>query len=54
MKVIIDTSSLHALVRYYLPFDKDNELESFVKQMLMDGSLSFRLGRVNCEVRRYI
>lgn len=39
MKVIIDTSSLHALVRYYLPFDKNSELEKFVMQEMLDGRL---------------
>ena len=29
MKVVIDTSSLMALVRYYLPFDKDDSLKDF-------------------------
>lgn len=29
MTVVIDTSSLMALVRYYLPFDKDNSLKDF-------------------------
>ena len=31
MKVVIDTSSLLALVRYYLPFDKDDSLKNFCK-----------------------
>lgn len=31
MKVVIDTSSLMALVRYYLPFDNDNSLKDFFK-----------------------
>jgi hypothetical protein len=30
MKVVIDTSSLLALVRYYLPFDKDNLLKNHI------------------------
>jgi len=29
MKVVIDTSSLMALVRYYIPFDKDDSLKLF-------------------------
>lgn len=32
MKVVIDTSSLMALVRYYLPFDNDNSLKDFFKK----------------------
>ena len=32
MKVVIDTSSLIALVRYYLPFDKDDSLKNFIQQ----------------------
>jgi len=31
MKVAIDTSSLMALVRYYLPFDRDDSLKNFFK-----------------------
>jgi hypothetical protein len=31
MKVVIDTSSLMALVRYYLPFDKKDTLKNFIK-----------------------
>ena len=31
MKVVIDTSSLISLVRYYLPFDKNNVLFDFIK-----------------------
>ncbi|RPH34405.1 MAG: DUF4411 family protein [Bacteroidales bacterium] len=30
MRVVIDTSSLLALVRYYLPFDKDNLLKNLL------------------------
>lgn len=32
MKVVIDTSSLIALVRYYLPFDKDDSLKDFIQE----------------------
>jgi len=32
MKVVIDTSSLIALVRYYLPFDKDDTLKNFFQK----------------------
>jgi len=34
MKVIIDTSSLLALVRYYLPFDSDDQLFNSIKQKI--------------------
>jgi hypothetical protein len=32
MTAIIDTSSLVALVRYYLPFDKDDSIKNFLRQ----------------------
>ncbi len=35
MKVIIDTSSLLALVRYYLPFDDDNVLFDLIKEKIL-------------------
>ncbi len=31
MKIVIDTSSLLSLVRYYLPFDQKNKLFDFIK-----------------------
>jgi len=31
MKVIIDTSSLLGLIRYYIPFDKDKSLLLLIK-----------------------
>ncbi|WP_319479074.1 DUF4411 family protein [uncultured Draconibacterium sp.] len=34
MKVVIDTSSLLSLVRYYLPFDKENILFDFFKSKI--------------------
>lgn len=34
MIVLIDTSSLISLVRYYLPFDKDNTLYNFIKDKI--------------------
>lgn len=34
MKVVIDTSSLLSLVRYYLPFDKQNILFNFFKSKI--------------------
>lgn len=37
MKVIIDTSSILALVRYYLPFDKTSALIHFLKSKIEIG-----------------
>jgi hypothetical protein len=34
MKVVIDTSSLMALVRYYIPFDQDDSLKNFFKKKI--------------------
>jgi hypothetical protein len=39
MNVIIDTSSLLALVRYYLPFDTNNSLKEFIKEKFVSGEL---------------
>ncbi len=39
MKVIIDTSSLMSLVRYYLPFDKKNILFKFFQQKIENGEI---------------
>lgn len=39
MKVVIDTSSLLALIRYYLPFDTGNVITDFIKQKISDGNL---------------
>ena len=39
MKVIIDTSSLLSLVRYYLPFDQDTKLFDFIKSEFENGNL---------------
>jgi hypothetical protein len=39
MNVIIDTSSLLALVRYYLPFDTNNSLKEFIKEKFESGEL---------------
>lgn len=39
MKVVIDTSSLMSLVRYYLPFDHSNILYQFIQQKIEDGEL---------------
>jgi hypothetical protein len=39
MKVIIDTSSLLSLVRYYLPFDKKGVLMDFIKAKIDAGEI---------------
>lgn len=39
MKVVIDTSSLLSLVRYYLPFDTSKKLFDFVKSEIQEGNL---------------
>jgi hypothetical protein len=39
MKVVIDTSSLLSLVRYYLPFDKNNILYLFFQQKIQKGEI---------------
>ena len=39
MTVIIDTSSLLSLVRYYLPFDKQSTLSDFIKHKIETNEL---------------
>jgi hypothetical protein len=39
MRAVIDTSSLLALVRYYLPFDKNNSLKNFFKEKIEIGEI---------------
>jgi len=39
MKIIIDTSSLLSLVRYYLPFDQKTKLFHFIKSEFENGNL---------------
>jgi hypothetical protein len=39
MKVVIDTNSLLALVRYYLPFDKKGVLFQFIKSKIENGDI---------------
>lgn len=39
MSIVIDTSSLMILVRYYLPFDKDNSLKLFIKETIASGEI---------------
>lgn len=39
MKVVIDTNSLLSLVRYYLPFDKNQILFDFIKHKVETGEI---------------
>ena len=39
MKAVIDTSSLLALVRYYLPFDKADSLKKLIKEKINTGEV---------------
>ncbi len=39
MKIVIDTSSLLSLVRYYLPFDKNDVLHDFIKDKIYQGEI---------------
>jgi hypothetical protein len=39
MKVVIDTSSMLSLVRYYLPFDKKGVLLQFIKSKIESGNI---------------
>ena len=39
MKVVIDTSSLLSMVRYYLPFDKEGKLKSFLEDRILSGEI---------------
>ena len=39
MRVVIDTSSLLALVRYYLPFDEDDKLKNLLKAKIESGHI---------------
>jgi len=39
MRVLIDTSSLLALVRYYLPFEKENSLSKFIIGRIETGEI---------------
>jgi|APIni6443716594_1056825.scaffolds.fasta_scaffold20755_1 hypothetical protein len=39
MRVVIDTSSLLSLVRYYLPFDKNNVLYAFIETKVKLGEI---------------
>lgn len=39
MKAVIDTSSLIAFVRYYLPFDKAHKLRDFMEKQILDKKI---------------
>jgi hypothetical protein len=39
MRAVIDTSSLLAFVRYYLPFDNDGKLNNFFKEKFETGEI---------------
>ncbi len=39
MIAVIDTSSLLALARYYMPFDHDGKLVGFIRQRVIDGEI---------------
>jgi len=39
MRVVIDTSSLLSLVRYYLPFDKNGVLFGLIKSKFASGEI---------------
>ena len=51
MRVVIDTSSLLALVRYYLPFDEDDELKNLFKAKIESGHIII-LDKVFIESKR--
>ncbi len=51
MKIVIDTSSLMALVRYYLPFDKKGSLKSLIKDKVESKEIII-IDRVNTESKR--
>jgi hypothetical protein len=51
MKVVIDTSSLMALVRYYQPFDKDDSLKDFFRKKVESKEIII-LDKVEIESKR--
>ena len=51
MKIVIDTSSLMALVRYYLPFDKKDALKNFIKSKIESKEIVV-LDKVSLESKR--
>jgi hypothetical protein len=50
MNAIIDTSSLRALVRYYLPFEKDSSLKNLIRNKIENNELTI-LDSVVSEVK---
>lgn len=51
MRIVIDTSSLLALVRYYLPFDKENSLKMFIEDKIKSSEIII-LDKVITESKR--
>lgn len=51
MTIVIDTSSLMALVRYYLPFDKEDTLKNFIKSKVESKSIIV-IDKVSWESKR--
>jgi len=39
MRILIDTSSLLALVRYYRPFDREDSLKDYIKSKIDSGTI---------------
>ncbi len=39
MKFLIDTSSLSAVVRYYIPFDKSDTLKTYIREKISSGDI---------------
>lgn len=39
MKAVIDTSSLVSLVRYFIPFDKEGKLKTFLEENIRSGKI---------------
>ena len=51
MKAVIDTSSLVTLVRYYLPFDREEKLKIFLEENILSGRIII-LEQVTDECKR--
>ena len=51
MKVLIDTCSLISFVRYYLPFDKEGKLLTFLEEQILSKNIIV-LDKVITECRR--
>lgn len=48
MIVVIDTSSLLSLVRYYLPFDQSKKLFNLIKQEIQNHNIIISLLLMRC------